>query len=67
VSERLGHSNIAIALENKAKELEKYKNDTSNRVKEFVTSTIKNLKEDAVKERQHADETKQLRRIEYEG
>ena len=62
-----GEYGIAIAYENKAKELEKYKNDTNDRVQKFVERMIRSLNENATRERQRADEVKQLRRIEYEG
>lgn len=62
-----GEYGIAIAYENKAKELEKYKDDSSDRVRKFVSRMIRSLNEDATRERQRADEAKQLRRIEFEG
>ncbi len=62
-----GEYGIANTFENKAKELEKYKDDPSDRVREFVEHIIQSLNEDAIRERQRADEAKQLRRIEFEG
>jgi len=62
-----GEYGIAIAYENRAKELEKYIDDSSERVRNFVTRMIQSLNEDAEKERQRADEAKQIRRIEFEG
>ncbi len=62
-----GEYGLAIAYENKAKELEKYKDDSSDRVRKFVTSMIQRLNEDATREHQHADEEKQIRNIEFEG
>jgi hypothetical protein len=62
-----GEYGIANAFENKAKELEKYKDDPSDRVRQFVARMIQSFKEDAVRERLRADEEKQLRRIEFEG
>jgi len=62
-----GEYGIAIFFENKAKELEKYKDDPSARVREFVTRMIQSLQNDAIRERQRADEEKILRRIEFEG
>lgn len=62
-----GEYGIAIAYENKAKELEKYKDDPNDRVQKFVVRMIQSLDEDAIRERQRADEAKQLRRIEFEG
>ncbi|MFC1928825.1 hypothetical protein ACFLXK_04395 [Chloroflexota bacterium] len=62
-----GEYGIAISYENKAKELEKYKDDSSERVRKFVIRMIQSLNEDAIKERQRADEAKQIRRIEFEG
>jgi hypothetical protein len=62
-----GEYGIAITYENKAKELEKYKDDPSDRVRKFVTQLIQSLNKDAIRERQRSDEEKQLRRIEFEG
>ena len=62
-----GEYGIAIAFENKTKELEKYKEDPSDRVRKFVAHVIQIFQEDAAKERQRADEEKQLRRIVFEG
>ncbi len=62
-----GEYGIALAFENKAKELEKFKDDPSKRVRQFVGQMIQNLQEDAKRERERADEEKQLRRIEFEG
>ena len=62
-----GEYGIAITYENKAKELKKYKNDSSDRVRKFVTRLIRNLNESAAKARQRAEEEIQLRRIEFEG
>ncbi len=62
-----GEYGIATAFENKAKELEKYKDDPSELVRQFVVRMIQSLEKDAIRERQRADEEKQLRRIEFEG
>jgi len=62
-----GEYGIAEAYEKKAERLEKYKGDESERVKTFVNRMIKSFQESAKKERQRADEEKQLRKIEFEG
>lgn len=62
-----GEYGIAIAFENKAKELEQYQGDSSERVRTFVGLAVQNLKEAAKRERQRAEESMQLRRIEFEG
>ena len=63
----LGEGGIAQAYENKAKELEKYKTDENERVKKFAERMIGSLLDSAKRERQHTDEEKQLRKIEFEG
>jgi len=62
-----GEYGIAEAYEKKAERLEKYRGDESDRVKVFVNRMIKSFQESAKKERQRADEEKQLRKIEFEG
>jgi len=62
-----GEYGIAIALENKAMELEQYQSDSSERVRRFVGLTVRDLREAAEHERQRAEESMQLRRIEFEG
>lgn len=62
-----GEYGIAEAYEKKAKRLEKYKGDESERVKIFVDRMIKSFQESAERERQQADEEKQLRKIEFDG
>jgi hypothetical protein len=62
-----GEYGIAIAFENKAKELEQYQSDSSERVRRFVSLTVHDLREAAKHERQRAEESMQLRRIEFEG
>ncbi len=62
-----GEYGLAIAFENKSKELEQYIDDTSERVRTFVGLAIQDLKEAAKRERQRAEESMQLRRIEFEG
>jgi len=62
-----GEYGIAIAFENKAKELEQYQSDPSERVRTFVGLAVQDLKEAANRERQRAEESMQLRRIEFEG
>lgn len=62
-----GEYGIAQAYENKAKELEKYKTDESERVRKFAERMTGSLLDSAKKERQRTDEEKQLRKIEFEG
>ena len=62
-----GEYGIAQAYEGKAKMLEKYKTDKSERVKKFAERMIVSFLDSAKRERQHADEEKQLRKIEFEG
>jgi hypothetical protein len=56
-----------MAFEGKAKTLEKFKNDESERVRKFVARMIKSFQESARRERQRADEERELRKIEFEG
>lgn len=62
-----GEYGLAEAYENKAKMLEKYKTDESERVKKFADRMIGSFLDSAKRERQRADEEKQLRKIEFEG
>ena len=62
-----GEYGIAKAFENKAKDLEKYKDDESIRVKKFANKMIKSFQDSAKKEREQTDEEKMLRKIEFEG
>jgi len=62
-----GEYGIAQAYENKAKELEKYKTDESEGVRKFAERMMGSLLDSAKRERQHTDEEKQLRKIEFEG
>ena len=62
-----GEYGIAQAYENKAKALGKYKADESERVRQFADRMIKSFLDSAKRERQRADEEKQLRKIEFEG
>lgn len=64
VSGEYGLSEAYIA---KASALEKYKEDESERVKEFVRQMITNFTDRAAVERKRADEEIQLRKIEFEG
>ncbi len=61
-----GEYGIAEAYEGKAKMLENYKSDKSERVKKFTERMIKSFLDSAKRERQRADEEKQLRKIEFE-
>jgi hypothetical protein len=62
-----GEYGLAEAYEGKAKMLEKYKTDESERVKKFADRMSKSFLDSAKRERQRADEEKQLRKIEFEG
>jgi len=62
-----GEYGITEAFESKAKALEKYKSDESKRVRKFIARMIKSFEESATRERQRADEERELRRIEFEG
>jgi len=62
-----GEYGIAEAYEKKAEQLKKYLADESERVRSFAKRMIKSFRESAKRERQQADEEKQLRRIEFEG
>lgn len=62
-----GEYGLVNAYEGKAKALEKYKEDKDRQVKKFAERMIRSFKESATRERQSADEEKQLRRIEFEG
>lgn len=62
-----GEYGIAVAYENKAKELEQYQDDSSDRVRRFVKLEVHDLMEQAKHERQRAEESMQLRRIDFEG
>lgn len=62
-----GEYGLAEAYESKAKMLEKYKTDENERVKKFADRMIGSFLNSAKRERQRADEEKQLRKIEFEG
>ena len=62
-----GEYGLAEAYESKAKMLEKYKTDESEQVKKFADRMAKSFLDSAKRERQRADEEKQLRKIEFEG
>jgi hypothetical protein len=62
-----GEYGISKTYEKKAEQLKKYLVDESERVRIFAKRMIKSFKESAKRERQQADEEKQLRRIEFEG
>lgn len=62
-----GEYGLAEAYENKAKMLEKYKTDESEQIKKFANRMAKSFLDSAKRERQCADEEKQLRKIEFEG
>lgn len=62
-----GEYGLAEAYEAKAKALEIYKTDESKRVKKFAERMTKSFLDSAKRERQHADEEKQLRKTEFES
>jgi len=62
-----GEYGISEAYEKKAEQLKKYLANDSERVRIFAKRMIKSFLESAKRERQQADEEKQLRRIEFEG
>jgi len=62
-----GEYGIAVAHEGKAKALEKYKDDESERVRKFAAHMTKSFQESTRRERQRADEEIELRKIEFEG
>ena len=62
-----GEYGLVEAYEKKAKMLEKYKTDENERVKKFADRMSKSFLDSAKRERQRADEEKQLRKIEFEG
>lgn len=64
VSGEYGLSNAYVA---KASALEKYKEDQSDQVKDFVQQMIVSFTDRAAAERKRADEEIQLRKIEFEG
>lgn len=62
-----GEHGIAVAHEGKAKELERFKDDESERVRKFVADMVKSFQDSAKRERQRVEEAKLVRRIEFEG
>lgn len=62
-----GEYGIAEAYEKKAEKLKKYLVDENERVRIFAKDMINSFLESAKRERQQADEEKQLRKIEFEG
>lgn len=62
-----GEYGLVKAYESRAKTLEKYKTDESERVRKFAERMIGSFLDSAKRERQRADEEKQLRKIEFEG
>jgi len=62
-----GEYGIARAHEARAENLKKYLNDKNKTVKKFVKDMISSLQKNAAKERQDAEEEKQVRRINFEG
>jgi len=62
-----GEYGIAVAHEGKAKELERFKDDESERVRKFVADMMKSFQDSAERERQRVEEDKQLRKMEFEG
>jgi len=62
-----GEYGIAEAYGEKAEKLKNYLADESERVRIFAKDMINSFLESAKRERQQADEEKQLRKIEFEG
>jgi len=62
-----GEYGISEAYEKKAEQFKKYLTDESERVRRFAKRMIESFQASAKRERQQADEEKQLRRIEFEG
>lgn len=62
-----GEYGISEAYKKKAERLKRYLADESERVRRFSKRMIKSFQASAKRERQQADEEKQLRRIEFEG
>lgn len=62
-----GEYGLAEAYEKKVNMLEKYKTDENERVKKFADRMTNSFRDSAERERQRADEEKQLRKIEFEG
>ncbi len=62
-----GEYGIANAYEARAKELEKYKDEKNPRIQKFTRRMITSFRDSAEKERQHRDEEKQLRKIEFDS
>ncbi len=63
----MGEDGIARAYEQKADELEKFKDDESPRVKKYVARMVDGLRKDAARQRQATAEERQLRKIDFEG
>jgi len=63
----VGEYAVAESFDNKAKILEKYKDDSKERVQKFVKGLIESFKKSAQSERQRVDEERQIRKIEFEG
>ena len=62
-----GEYGISEAYGKRAEALEKYKTDESERVRKFAEKMIGSFLDSSKRERQRADEEKQLRKIEFEG
>jgi len=62
-----GEYGISEAYEKKAEQFKKYLSDESERVRSFTKCMIESFQASAKRERQQANEEKQLRRIEFEG
>lgn len=62
-----GEYGIADAYKRKAESLKKYETDKNELVKKFARSMTKDFLASEERERQRADEEKQLRKIEFEG
>jgi hypothetical protein len=62
-----GEYGIAEAYENKVEQFKKYLDDSNKRVRAFSERIIKQLLEDAKRERKRVDEENELRRVEFDG
>jgi len=62
-----GEYGIAVTHEKKAEALKKFKDDESERVRNFAADMMKSFQDSAQRERQRAEEDKLVRRIEFQG
>lgn len=62
-----GEYGLAEAFKRKAEALEKYKDDKDKNVRDFSNQMIKSFLAQSNQERQHTDEDRQLRKVEFES